>query len=162
MLIPAQTAKEADMDPRERLGLRLKARSLDRALAAGASPDASEELALRARALVRADARNEIAASLCRLAQDDGRSPLGARVAAVPARADEVGRQLELVAMRLLDPGPVAPRGVALALDLLSDGAGPLFWAESDEDVRARIDQVLDALEPGISDPKPGMEGRTR
>ena len=128
------------MDLRERLSLRLKARSLDRALAAGASPDTSEELTLRAHALVRADTRNEVAAALSRLAQGDGQRPLR--------------RELERVATRLLDPGPVAPGGVALALGLLSDGARPLS--------RARLRTVLDGLEPGSSDQKTRMEGRTR
>jgi hypothetical protein len=149
------------MELRERLSLRLQARKLDRALAAGSSPDASEQLAHRARALVRADIRNEVAASLYRLARGDGRSALGARVAAVPARATEVRRDLERVAARLLDPGPVAAGGVAQALDLLSDGAGPLFWAESGQDLGARLRKVLDALEPRLSDPRqPEMEGR--
>lgn len=116
------------MELRERLSLRLQARRLDRALAAGASPDASEELTLRAHALVRADTRNEVAASLSRLAQGDGQRPLR--------------RDLERVATRLLDPGPVAPRGVALALELLSDGAAPLSGA--------RLRTLLEALEPPV------------
>jgi hypothetical protein len=148
MLISAQTPKEADMDLRERLGLRLKARSLDRALAAGASPDGDQELARRARALVRADTRNEVAVALYRLADGDERGPLR--------------RDVERVATRLLDPGPVAPRGVALAFELLSDGPGTSSWAESDQDLRPRLNEVLEALEPGTSDPKPETEGSPR
>src|SRR5262245_48935612 len=127
MFFGTQTFEEADMDLRQRLSLRLQARSLDRALADGASPDGSEELARRAQALVRADTRNEIAGALRRLARGDGR-PLSSRVGAVPARAEGVRRDLERLASRLLEPGPVAPRGVALTQELLTDGAGPLFW----------------------------------
>jgi hypothetical protein len=162
MFFGTQKIEEADMDLRERLSLRLQARNLDRALAAGASPDGSELLARRAQALVRADTRNEVAASLHRFAWGNGRSALGARVAAVPARGAEIRGELDRVAMRLLDPGPVAPRGVAMALELLSDGAGPLFWADSDQDLGARLRTVLEALEPRVTDPKPETEGSPR
>ena len=73
MFFGTQTLEEADMDLRERLGLRLQARSLDRALADGALPESSEQLARRARALVRADTRNELAATLRRIGRRDGR-----------------------------------------------------------------------------------------
>jgi len=149
------------MDLRERLGLRLQARSLDRALADGASPEGSQELARRAQALVRADTRNQLAASLRRLSRGHGR-PLSSRVGAVPARAEEVRRALERLASRLLEPGPVAPRGVALIQELLTDGAGPLFWTDSADDLGARLRTVLDALEPRISNPKPETEGSPR
>lgn len=160
MLFAAQNNKEAEMELRERLSLRLQARNLDRALAAGASPDVSDRLARRARELVRADTRNEVAASLHRLARGNVRSALGTRVAAVPARAEEVRRDLERVATRLLDPGPVAPHGVAQALELLSDGAGPLFWTESGQDLGARLRKVLEALEPRLQGPRPTRNGR--
>jgi hypothetical protein len=166
MFFGTQTLEEADMDLRERLGLRLQARSLDRALADGASPESSEQLARRARALVRADTRNELAATLRRIGRRDGR-PLSSRVGAVPARAEDARRELERLAARLLEPGAVAPRGVALAQELLTDGAGPLFWTESADDLGARLRFVLEALEPHISDrhitdPKPETEGSPR
>jgi hypothetical protein len=161
MFFGTQTLKEADMDLRARLGLRLQARNLDRALADGASPDSSEQLARRARALVRADTRNEIAATLRRLARRDGR-PLSSRVSAVPARAEDVRRDLERLAARLLAPGPVASRGVALTQELLTDGAGPLFWTESADDLGARLRMALEALELRNSNPKPETEGSPR
>lgn len=150
------------MDLRERLSLRLQARNLDRALAAGASPDGSEQLARRAQALVRADTRDEIAASLRRLARSAAPSPLGSRIGAVPARAEDVRRDLERLAARLLEPGPVAPRGVALTQELLTDGAGPLFWTESADDLGARLRIALEALEPRMTDPKPKTKGSSR
>jgi hypothetical protein len=162
MLFETQTFEEADMDLPERLSFRLQARSLDRALADGASPDSSEPLARRAQALVRADTRNEIAAALRQLAQGDGRGPLGSQVGAVPARTEDVRRDLERLAGRLLEPGPVAARGVALTQELLTDGAGPLFWTESADDLGARLRMVLEALEPCDSNPKQATEGRPR
>jgi hypothetical protein len=162
MSIGTQTPEEADMDLRERLSLRLQARQLDRALAAGASAGDSPALARRAAALVRADTRNELAASLHRLARSNVRTAFGNRVEAVPARADEVRRDLERLADRLIEPGPVASRGVALTQELLTDGSGPLFWAESDQDLRARLRTVLEALEPHDSDQKTNKKGRSR
>jgi hypothetical protein len=161
MSFGTQTLEEADMDLRQRLSLRLRARKLDRALADGAAPDSSEQLARRARALIRADTRNEIAASLLQLTRGDGRSP-SSRVVAVPARAEDVRRGLERLAYRLLEPAPVAPRGVALTQELLTDGAGPLFWTESVDDLGARLRTVLEALEPRDSNPKPETEGSPR
>jgi hypothetical protein len=161
MFFGTQRLEEADMDLRERLSLRLQARSLDQALADGASPDSSEQLARRAQALVRADTRNEIAAALRRLARGDGRS-LGSRVGAPPARAEEVRRELERLAARLLEPGPVAARGVALTQELLSDGTGPLFWMESADDLGARLRTVLEALELRVADPKTQTKGSSR
>ena len=162
MFFGTQTFEEADMDLRERLSLRLQARQLDRALAGGASAADSPQLARRAAALVRADTRTELAATLRRLARGDGRVPFGNRVGATPARSDEVRSDLERLAARLVEPGPVAARGVALTQELLTDGAGPLFWTESADDLRARLRTVREALEPRIPDPRPEIEGRTR
>ena len=162
MFFETQAPEEAEMDLRERLSMRLQARQLDRALAAGASAADSPQLARRAAALVRADTRTELAASLRRLARGDGRTRFGNRVGALPAQADEVRQDLERLAARLLEPGPVATRGVALTQELLTDGAGPLFWTESADDLGARLRTVLEALEPRISDPKPESEGRSR
>jgi hypothetical protein len=162
MFFGTQTLEEAEMDLRERLSMRFQVRQLDRALAAGASTADSPQLARRAAALVRADTRTELAASMRRLARGDGRTPFGNRVGALPARCDEVRQDLERLAARLLEPGPVATRGVALTQELLTDGAGPLFWTESADDLGARLRTVLEALEPRISDPKPQMEGSPR
>jgi hypothetical protein len=167
MFFGTQTFEEADMDLRQRLTLRLQARTLDRALADGASPDRNEQLARRAQALVRADTRNEIAASLRRIAQRNGHSPLSCRVGTAPARCEEIRADIERVATRLLEPGPVAARGVALTQELLTDGAGPLFWTESADDLGAHLRFVLEALEipasnPRISDPQPDTEGSPR
>ena len=150
------------MDLRERLSLRLQARKLDRALADGASPGDSAQLSRRAAALVRADTRTELAVSLRQLTRGDEGTTLGNCVGALPARAGEARRDLERLSARLLDPGPVDPRGVALTKDLLTDGVGPLFWMESNEDLVAHLRMVLEALEPRDSDPKPETEGSPR
>jgi hypothetical protein len=151
------------MDLRDRVSARLRARRLDRALAAGAAPDSSVAMSVRARALVRADTRSELAGALRRITRN-GASPrtLGSRVTTSAARVSRVRADLERLAERLLEPGPVNARGVALTQDLLSDGTGPLFWAESADDLEARLRIVLEALEPRDSDPKPETEGNPR
>ena len=151
------------MDLRERLSARLQARRLDRALAGGASPDSSAAMALRAKALVRADTRSELAASIRRITSGSAApAAIGLRVGTARARGRAVGRHLDRLADRLLEPGPVAPRGVALTQELLTDGAGPLFWMESADDLGARLRTALEALEPSTSDPKPETEGSPR
>jgi len=145
-----QTHEETEMDLRERLSLRFQARQLDHALATGASAADSPQLARRAAALVRADTRTELATSLRRLARGEGRTCFGNRVGAVPARCEEVRKDLERLAARLLEPGPVSTRGVALTQELLTDGAGPLFWTDSADDLGVRLRTVLEALEPRI------------
>ncbi|OLE37274.1 MAG: hypothetical protein AUG48_04905 [Actinobacteria bacterium 13_1_20CM_3_68_9] len=57
---------------------------------------------------------------------------------------------LDLLARRLLSGAPVDVRGVAQARVLLSDGSGPLFWRRSPENLRARIREAIEALEPRI------------
>jgi hypothetical protein len=151
------------MDLRERLSMRLQARQLDRALAAGTSAAESPQLARRAAALVRADTRTELAASLRRIARGDGHTCFSNSVGSpLPARCDEVRQELERIADRLVEPGPVATRGVALTQELLTDGAGPLFWTESADDLGVRLRTVLEALEPRDSDPKSETEGSPR
>jgi hypothetical protein len=162
MFFGTQTFEEAEMDLRERLSARIQARRLDRAIAAGASAADGPQLARRAAALVRADTRTELAASLRRLADGEGRPSFGTRVAAVTAGAEELRQGLDRLADRLLEPGPVAPRGVALTQELLTDGAGPLFWTESADDLGARLRLVLEALEPRVTDPQTHPEGSPR
>jgi hypothetical protein len=51
---------------------------------------------------------------------------------------------------RLLAGGPVAARGVALASVLLSDGSGPLYHRANPDDVRARVREAVNALDPAV------------
>ena len=151
------------MDLRERLNARLRARRLDRALAGGAFPDSSAAMAMRAKALVRVDTRTELAASIRRITGESAAPvAIGLRVGTVRARGTSVGPDLDRLADRLLEPGPVAPRGVALTQELLTDGAGPLFWTESAEDLGGRVRQALEALEPTTSIPKTNTERNFR
>jgi hypothetical protein len=163
MLFLAPRLEEDHMDLRDRVSARLRAHRLDQALAAGAAPDSSAGMSLRARALVRVETRRELAGALRRLTRT-GVSPgaLGSRVTTSGPRVSAVRDDLERLAERLLEPGPVSARGVALTQELLTDGTGPLFWAESADDLEVRLHTVLEALEPRNSDPKPETEGSPR
>jgi hypothetical protein len=55
---------------------------------------------------------------------------------------------LQMLVERLLLPGPVPARGVAVARLLLTDGAGPLYNPSSPDDLRARVLAAVDQLEP--------------
>lgn len=134
--------------PWDRIAVRLRAFSLDRDLAAGASPDASVALALRAQMLVRPRYRRGLARSARRVLTAAAQSPFGSRLA-VPVCRDRVRDSSEEFADligRLLAAGPVAARGVAQASVLVADASGPLYRRASAGDLRARVRDAADAL----------------
>ena len=131
---------------RDRVAARLRARQLDRSLAGGASPATSAPMKLRAQALTHPANRREIAASLRRIA--GGETPAHGALRVSPTHVNGAWKDLEKLARRLNDAGPVDVRGVALARQLLTDGTGPLFWARSQESVSAHAREALVALEP--------------
>jgi hypothetical protein len=122
---------------RDRLIIGIGPRHLDVALANGVPSETNSVLALRARHLTRQSRRRELAEGIRTVLDRAGRgpslgiSPLGARVTAA---SDELAR----LADSLAQPGPVAPRGVAQALLLLTDGTGPLYNPRSGGSVRGQ------------------------
>ncbi len=138
----------------------------DSELAAGASPDATVALALRAQMLVRTRTRHGMARGAQRLLERAMQAPAADRPPApaagrllmpaggllkVPVCRDRVrdsAEDLGDLIRRLLGGGPVAARGVALASVLLSDGSGPLYRRSSADDLRARVREAVDALDP--------------
>jgi len=128
--------------PWRRILARSAAARLDSALARGAPPEASVSLAARAARLTSTPFRRDLAASLRRILLAVGepgepgepvaaRSPFGAaRPVRVPLRPAPISRSAPLLAdlaSRLLEPGPVPVRGVAMVTELLADGTGPLY-----------------------------------
>ena len=120
-----------------RLRVALTAARLDAALAAGADPVDSSELALRAGQLSDARRRMRYARSLRRAIDSAERTRLPVRGASVPVnRAAVLEARPALLALAddLVEiPHPHA-RGVAMAIQLLRDGAGPLYrpWAREE------------------------------
>jgi hypothetical protein len=75
--------------------------------------------------------------------------PMAARPLRVPLRTTRVRQAAPLLAElagRLLEPGPVPVRGVALVTCLLSDGAGPLYREAARGDLGAMAERAADAL----------------
>ncbi len=135
-----------------------QAARLDRELAEGTSPEASTCLAARAAQLTSTQFRHDLAASLRRILvaageparAADARVPLGsARPVRVPLRTSRVSRSAPLLAelaSRLLEPGPVPVRGVAMVTRLLADGAGPLYREAARDDLGAVAERAALAL----------------
>jgi hypothetical protein len=93
--------------------------------------------------------RRELAASLRQIAAGGcGDGALHIRMTGAPSRVRAARPDLERLADRLAGPDPVDGRAVALTEALLSDGAGPLFWARSPESLGVRLREARAALEP--------------
>lgn len=136
---------------RTRLSVRLHASRLDRALAAGASPDSSAALSLRAAELIGDRARRDTARSLRRLV-DEARHPRSVfRPCLLLCRRKVLrsrGALLEL-ADRLVSPQPVDARAVAQTRLLLAGGGeGPLYRCPDVDDLEPAVQAVLASLEP--------------
>jgi hypothetical protein len=131
---------------------------LDRALAGGADPTASAELAFRAARLVRERNRRGLARCVRLVVWEAEAGVSALRVSPRPVRREEVlcCREVLLVlSERLERPGPAGPEGVAIAERLLSDLRSPLFgWAEPGT-VRRLARRAAAAMDP----PLPGHHG---
>jgi hypothetical protein len=144
--------------PWHRILARSQAARLDRELAAGASPEANASLAARATRLTSTEFRRDLAANLRRILVAAGEpawpatagAPLGpARPPRVPLRTTRISRSAPLLAElanRLLDPGPVPVRGVAMVTELLADGTGPLYREAARDDLSTMAEQAAAAL----------------
>jgi hypothetical protein len=136
---------------RERLAARLLAARLDRELAAGASPESSVLLALRAEYLVRPRIRRMLSASLQRILSEAVRPrqrPSSALPLCARGRVMAVEREFQELIGRLSAPCPVPACGVAKVRLLLTEGNGPLYLGGGSRDLRASILSAVDALEP--------------
>ncbi|MEO6859515.1 MAG: hypothetical protein ABI323_13170 [Solirubrobacteraceae bacterium] len=134
---------------RTRLWTHLHASRLDQALAAGASPDSSAPLSLRARDLIGAPARRDLARSV-RGRVDDARRPFDPRSSGVPVCRRKVLASRETLwelADRLTSGEPVEARGVAQVRLLLIAGDGPLYHRPGAADLEPAVQAALAALE---------------
>jgi hypothetical protein len=134
--------------PWDRLRARLHATKLDTDLAAGASPDGSMELALRARTLVQTCTRRDLAVGARRILAQAAQQPSPSRLP-VPVCRDQVracSAELTELIGRLLAAGPVSARGVAQTRMLLASANSPVYDRASSADLRARVSRAADAL----------------
>jgi|HubBroStandDraft_3_1064219.scaffolds.fasta_scaffold135822_2 hypothetical protein len=147
------------IDPSPTLRLRLRVYltrgMLDRRIATGSACESSAALALRAAQLIDPRTRRQTARALYGIVEYVER--VGSRPAftavVVDRRAVRSSRHAILgLAERLEGGAPAAPRGVALARMLLTDGIGPLFNANSRQTAIEAIWSIGDALEDGELD----------
>ncbi len=133
---------------RDRAVAKLRSGSLDRALAAGASPESSVALAVHAGHLCEPTQRRVIGHSLARIALL-ATAPQGGRVM-TPLSRTAVCRchaELQAVVERLAACEPVGVQGIARIRTLLSDGAGPLYGASSPDRLRRDLLAALEGLD---------------
>jgi len=141
------TARSAT--PWEWISAHLLASKLDRALAKGACPDGSAQLALRAQALVRVSTRQLLAQCVQQVLADATRPNPRRRVVPVCCqRVLDSSADFQQLIRRLLSPAPLPAAGVAQVRVLLTDGAGPLYYRGSPEDLGAKVHRAVQALEP--------------
>ena len=130
---------------------------LDRQLAQGARPEESVSLAARSMRLTSARFRRDLAANLQRILKAAGLvrpvavySSRGvSRQPHVPlrrARISKAAPELAELAARLVEPGPVPVRGVAMVSQLLADGGGPLYREACLDDLGAVVERAARAL----------------
>jgi hypothetical protein len=124
--------------------MRLRTRSLDDSLIAGADPGARAELAARAARLTSRSMRREVADGLEQLAAD----PPVRRFAIVPFRraAGVNATELRALAIRLRGAAPVRARGVAILWRLLTDGTGPAYTDRAGDSLAASLHDAREAI----------------
>ena len=133
---------------------RWRAGELDRQLAAGASPDASELLAIRGWRLTSPGHRARVAAGLARAAGDALTAPHAFSAAVRPDAGEVAAARIVLAALdrRLRAPEPVSACGVALLESLLTDGTSPLYRPTEPGALGSRLRAAAAALEPPVRD----------
>jgi hypothetical protein len=136
-----------------RLWVHLHTARLDRALAGGACPDSSAALSLRASVLIGAAARRDLARGIQRLIEDArcvSRGPLRPGAPLCRAKILDSAVTLREIEERLVSHDPLDVRGVAMLTLLLTDGAGPIYYRPSAQDLQMRLDAIVAALEPSL------------
>ncbi len=125
-----------------------RATVLDARLAAGVSPESGRLIALRARALVVPARRRRLAGDWDRLVRVARERPATARV---PLRRDRIvaaEADIRELQRSLRASAPVPARGVAIASNLLTDGAGPVYNRNSRVDLRSAVQEAIRQLDP--------------
>jgi hypothetical protein len=132
-----------------RLGARLLAASLDAKLAAGEHPATNHLLAARAQRLASTQYRRGLANSWLNLLVEARRQRVlfDPAVPLVRSRVVAAEAQIHSLADALRGPLPTV-RGLAMAIGMLRDGAGPLFNPASSVTLTTSINEMLERLNP--------------
>src|ERR1700736_4169827 len=132
---------------RERLRARFRAPALDRELAGGVPAQLSPALELRAQELLQPPMRRALCDQLRRIVREAHEpARLSRRVPIRSRQVVDVEGDLRLLASRLDSASPIAVRGLAKVRILLTDGCGPLYDRDSNQDLGAAVQQALAAL----------------
>ncbi len=136
---------------RKRAMAHLSAGRLDRALAAGLSPDSSVAASLRAQTLIGISTRRKLSHGLRALVSST-RTQVRT-ITAVPLCRHKIVDAEELLghlAERLSAPGAVDVRGVAQVSLLLTDSRGPLYTDPLADDLQPALRAATEALEVSL------------
>lgn len=133
---------------RARVAARLRATSLDRALAAGLDPSSSPALAARADLLRKHRAREAVAAAIYQTLKDAtvGIPPYSMRVPPARDAVRRNRRELLDLAAELRQAEDVSARGMAATCLLLGDGTGPLYYEAEHGALRAAVIRATSSL----------------
>lgn len=132
-----------------RLVAAVRTSRLDAALARGADPSSSAQLAARAAMLTARPARREIADELDGLVRA-GTIDQARRWGVRPNRAAIMANTDAMVALSTLlrDTTPIYARGTAILSELMRDGTGPFYFGDSST-LAARLHAALAAMRSG-------------
>jgi hypothetical protein len=133
-----------------RVRVALRRRRLDRTLASGVVSSGSRELELRAEQLVYGSTRHYLASSLREaVSHVNDRRTYGISPAVPVARSSVNcwGCELLGVADMLERPGTVEACGVARALELVTDGGGPLYSNKPEQTLGSALEAIAEGLE---------------
>ncbi len=134
---------------RNRLGAYLHADRLDRALAAGVSPDSNASLALRAQVLSSTSTRDRLAAGLERIIRETSEPRTKLVRTGIPLSRQGVRENLaglEEVRRRLSSAGLLPTGCIAQASVLLTTGSSPLFRESRTHDLAHAVQNMVAAM----------------
>ena len=148
-----QCVRSERANARVALSAYLHASRLDRELAAGASPDSSVALSLRAQTLIGSNARARLAGYVKRLLDEAGRPlvPLAPGVRISPRTLRASRPTLLELGQRLVSPEPIDARGIAYAGVLLTATDGPAYGSRAEDQFEPALRAAILALEPNAS-----------
>jgi hypothetical protein len=149
MVAPFNETGPLFASPWVRLGARLFAASLDAKLATGQHPANNHLLAARAQQLASTRYRRELADSWLNLLIEVRRphSYFDPAVPLVRSRVLAADAQIRALADALVSPLPTV-RGLAMAIETLRDGTGPLFNPTSPTKLTSSIEAIVARLNP--------------
>jgi hypothetical protein len=148
----------------ERVLARVLGASLDRQLAAGCPARSEPVLAARARRIVSPAARRQIIRGWNNVLRQAGRPAFMPRPPLCRDQIIAAESDVRYLLALLAGPRPVAARGAAMAMVLLTDGTGPVHNHRSPLSLTAAVREAIRQLDPGSADqdlrPAPGPASR--